>query len=104
MLFEVDLSQIATVCLHESVDFVRDLAFVKSVSALLSDQSQTVRERWIFENVTLRRCAAFAVEGVNFEESAGKIFMERNAAIPVESDQLRDRKSLFRIMNRAGEI
>ena len=69
VLLEIGFAQIAAVRLHERVDLVRDLAFVKSVAAFFADQAQRLRQRRILEDVAFRRRAAFAVERVGFEKS-----------------------------------
>ena len=71
MLLEIDFAQKTAILLHELVDLVRDLAFIKSVAPFLADQSQRFRQRRIFEDVALRRRPAFAVERVSFEKRAG---------------------------------
>ena len=73
MLFEIGFAQKTAVRLHERVDLVRDLAFVKSVPAFFADQAQRLRQRRILENVAFRRRAPFAVERVSFEKGARQI-------------------------------
>ena len=63
-----------------------------------------MRELRILENVAFRRRAAFAVERVGLEKSAGQILVKLRPEVPVKRDQFGDRKTFFRIMNRAGEI
>ena len=82
MLLEIGFSQKAAIRLHESVDLVGDLAFVKSVATFFTDQSQRFREVRIFENIALGRSAAFAVERVSFEKRAGQSFVKPRTETP----------------------
>ena len=50
------------------------------------------------------RSAAFAVERVGFEKSAGQPFVNPRTERPVIRDQLGDRKTFLRIMDRRREI
>ena len=104
MLFEVAFAQKSTVLAHELVDFVRDLAFVKSVLTFLADQSQRLRERQILENVAFRRGATFAIKGVRFQKCAGQTLVETRPKRPIVSDQFCDRKTFLGITNCRGDI
>ena len=71
VLFKVGLAQKAAIRLHEIVDLVSDLAFVKTVAPFLADQSQRFRQRRIFENVAFGRRVALAIERISFKEGTG---------------------------------
>src|SRR5438128_12473119 len=104
MLLEINFPEEATVCLHESVDLVRDLALVKNVATFFTDQPQGFREGWIFENIALRRSATLAVERVRFKKRAGQSLVKPRAKRQVIRDQLCDRKPFFGITNRGCKI
>ena len=104
MFFEIRFAQVAAVRLHEGVDLVRDLALVKSVAAFLADQAQRSCEIGILEDVAFGRCAAFAIERVGLEKSAGQILVKLRTEMPVKGDQFADRKTFLGITNRAGKI
>src|SRR5438132_12395729 len=104
MLLEINFPEEATVCLHESVDLVRDLALVKNVATFFTDQPQGFRESWIFENIALRRSATLAVERVRFKKRAGQSLVKPRAKRPVIRDHRGDRKPFFVITNREGKI
>src|SRR5262245_16742778 len=104
MFFEIDLAEKTAVRLHELVDLVRDLAFVESVAPFFADQTQRVSERRIFENVAFRGRAAFAVECVSLEKSAGQAFVKLRTEAPVERDQIRNWKPFLSVMNCRREI
>src|SRR5437588_9271564 len=104
MLFEINFSQETAIGLHERVDLVRDLAFVKSVPTFFADQPQRLRERGIFENIALRRSAAFPIERVSFEKRAGDSFIQARAKRPVIRDQFRDWKTSLGISNRRRKV
>ena len=72
MLLEIGFPQKAAIRPHELVDLVRDLALVKSVATFFANQSQAFSRGRILENIALRRGAAFAVERVSLEKSAGQ--------------------------------
>ena len=104
MFLEIHFAQETAVLLHEVVDLVRDLAFVKNIATFLTDQSQRSRQRWIFENFAFGRRPAFTVEHVSFEERAGKSFIESRTERPVIRDEFRDWKTFLSITNRRREI
>ena len=104
MLFEINFSQETAIGLHERVDLVRDLAFVKSVPTFFADQAQRLCERGIFENITLRRSAALPIERVSFEKRAGDSFIQARAKRPVIRDQFRDWKTSLGISNRRRKV
>src|SRR5690242_13132937 len=99
MLLEIGFSQEAAVSAHERIDLVGDFSFVESVAPFFTDQSQSFREVWIFENVALCRSAALAIERVSFEKRAGQSFVKPRPERPIIGDQFRDRKTLFGISN-----
>ena len=104
LFLEIGFAQETAVLLHEDIDLVRDLAFVKNVAPFLADQSQRFCQRWVLENVAFRRRLPFAVERVGFEECAWKSFIEPRTECPIVRDQLSDWKTFFGITNRRGEI
>ena len=104
MFFEIRFAEITAVRFHERIDLVRDLALVKNVAPFLADQAQRVCERGILEDVAFRRRAAFAVERVGFEKTAGQPFIYPRTERPVIRDQFRDGETFLRVMNRRREI
>src|SRR5947209_4024005 len=104
MLLKIGLAKKPAVLLHEFVDLVCDLALVKSVAPFFADESQGARQRGIFEDVAFAGRAAFAVESVGLKKSAGQTLVELGTEMPVERDQLGNRKAFFRVMDRRRQI
>ena len=104
MLFKINFAQVTAIRLHEGINLVRDLTFIKSVATFLADQTQRLRQRGILEDVAFSRCAPFAIERVSFEKSARKSFIYARTERPVIRDEIGYGKAFLGIMNRWREI
>ena len=71
MFLEINFAQPAAVCLHECIDLLRDLTFIENVTAALGDQSESVRQRRILENVAFAGRASVSVEGISLKKATG---------------------------------
>src|SRR5215467_1652118 len=104
MFLEIDFPQESAIGLHKSVDFVSDLAFVKSVAPFLADQSQRSRQIRILEDVAFTGSASFAIKRIGLEKCSRRSFIEARTERPVVRDQIGHRKTFLSIANRWGEV
>ena len=115
MLLEVGLAQPAAVGAHEGVDLVDNLTAIKTVASLRRDELVGVGQRRVPENLTLGRRVpllrqgfggqAAGIHAISLEERSGQMLaaQDRHVALPVEGDELAERKSLLGITDRGGE-
>ena len=104
MLHEIGFAKKPAVLLHEFVDRVCDLPFVKRVPALFADQAQRFRQGRILEDVALCGGAAFAIKCVGLQKCAGKPLVNARTEGPVVRDQFCDGKTFLGVTNRRGKV
>src|SRR5215467_13758097 len=119
MFLEIDFPQESAIGLHKSVDFVSDLAFVKSVAPFLANQSQRSRQIRILEDVAFTGSATVSIwrrralapirrlagpranrlhwQRISPEKRSGQSFIKPRTERPVIRNQIGHRKTFLGI-------